>query len=251
MNPLLNCVVDERFTDALKDAEEADKLVASGTISEQELATKKPFLGVPFSTKDCIQVKGLLNTSGLYHRKDHRSENDAPVIQQMREAGAIPFALTNTSEICMWWESVNCVHGRTSNPYDSNRIVGGSSGGEGAIQGSACSPFGIGSDIGGSIRMPAFFNGIFGHKPTRYVVNNLGQYPSPYSEEQASMLSCGPMVRYAVDLKPMLKVIVRKEKLPDLRLDEPVDISKLKVFYQENDQGGHMVSPVRRRFTHN
>jgi fatty acid amide hydrolase 2 len=216
-------------------------------MTEEELAVKKPFLGVPISTKDCIKVKGLLNTSGLYHRKDYRAEHDAPVIKQMREAGAIPFALTNTSELCMWWESVNCVHGRTNNPYDTNRIVGGSSGGEGAIQGSAASPFGIGSDIGGSVRMPAFFNGIFGHKPSRYVINNNDQHPAPFSEEQASMLSCGPMVRYAVDLKPMMKAMALKEKLPALRLDEPVDVKKLKVFYQENDLGGHLVSPVSSR----
>lgn len=210
------------------------------------MAKTKPFLGVPISTKDCIKVKGLLNTSGLYHRKDLRADEDAPVIKQMRDAGAIPFALTNTSELCMWWESVNCVHGRTNNPYDTNRIVGGSSGGEGAIQASAASPFGIGSDIGGSIRMPAFFNGIFGHKPTRFVINSEGQHPKPFCDEQESMLSSGPMCRYAVDLKPMMKVIAVKEKLPLLRLDEPVDVKKLKVYYQENDLGAHLVSPVRR-----
>lgn len=245
VNPLLNCVVDERFTEALKEAEEADKLVASGTMTAEELAVKKPFLGVPISTKDCIKVKGLLNTSGLYYRKDLRSDDDAPVIKQMKDAGAIFFAITNTSEICMWWESANCVHGRTNNPYDTNRIVGGSSGGEGAIQASAASPFGIGSDIGGSIRMPAFFNGIFGHKPTRFVIDSDGQFPSPFSDEQRRMLSCGPMVRYAVDLKPMMKAMAKKEKLAALRLDEPVDVKKLKIYYQENDLGAHLVSPVK------
>lgn len=73
-------------------------------MTEEELANKKPFLGVPISTKDCIQVKGLLNTSGLYYRREMRGANDAPTIKQMREAGAIPFALTNVSELCMWWE---------------------------------------------------------------------------------------------------------------------------------------------------
>lgn len=195
VNPVLNCVVDERFSDALKDAEEADNIIASGKFTQEELALQKPFLGVPMTTKDCIQVKGLLNTSGLYWRRDTRGAEDAPSIKQMREAGAIPFAVTNTSELCMWWESVNCVHGRTGNPYDANRIVGGSSGGEGATQGSACAPFGVGSDIGGSIRMPAYFNGIFGHKPSRFAVCNDGQFPSPFSDEQKFMLSTGPMCR--------------------------------------------------------
>lgn len=86
------------------------------------------------------------------------------------------------------WESHNRVHGRTSNPYDTNRIVGGSSGGEGCIQAAAASAFGLGSDIGGSIRMPSFFNGIFGHKPSKFIVSNEGQYPSTECEEQNSFL---------------------------------------------------------------
>lgn len=195
VNPLLNCVVDERYTEALKEAEEADKLISSGSMTEEELAAKKPFLGVPITTKDCIKVKGLLNTSGLYHRKDIKGDNDAQVISQIRQAGAIPFAVTNTSELCMWWESTNPVHGRTNNPYDTNRIVGGSSGGEGAVQAAAASPFGIGSDIGGSIRMPAFFNGVFGHKPSKFVVSNAGQHPECDGERQKVMLSTGPLCR--------------------------------------------------------
>jgi fatty acid amide hydrolase 2 len=244
VNPLINCVVDERFSEALKDAEEADRLVASGTMTEEELAEKKPFLGVPISTKDCLKVKGLLNSCGLYYRKDYRAEEDSQVMKQMKKAGAIPFALTNVAELCMWWESANCVHGRTCNPYDTNRTVGGSSGGEGAIQSSAASPFGIGTDIGGSVRIPSFFNGIFGHKPSRFVTSNVGQHPPPYGEEQSSMNCIGPMSRYASDLKPMLKVMAMKEKLPALRLDEPVDVKNLKIFYQENDQGGHLVPTV-------
>jgi Asp-tRNA(Asn)/Glu-tRNA(Gln) amidotransferase A subunit family amidase len=127
INPITNCVVDERFLEALKEAQEADELVASGAMTEKELSEKKPFLGVPISTKDCIRVEGLLNTSGLYHRKNFRAEEDSQVMKQMREAGAIPFALTNVTELCFWWETVNCVHGRTLNPYDTNRSVGGSS----------------------------------------------------------------------------------------------------------------------------
>lgn len=102
MNPLLNCVVDERFADAIKEAQKVDELIASGAFSEEDLARDKPYLGVPITTKDCIQVKGLLNTSGLYYRKDYRGPEDAVVIGLMRKAGAIPLALTNVSECCMW-----------------------------------------------------------------------------------------------------------------------------------------------------
>lgn len=243
VNPLLNCVVDQCYEAALKDAAKADALVASGTLTEEQLATEKPFLGVPISTKDCIRVKDLLHTAGIWKRRAIRGEKDARAMELMRRAGAIPFALTNVSECCMWWESVNTIHGRSRNPYDTNRIVGGSSGGEGAIQAAAASPFGLGSDIGGSIRMPAFFNGIFGHKPSRNIVSNDGQYPEAISEEQDMFLGIGPMCRYATDLKPMLKIIT-DEKAKMLRLDEPVDLKQVKFFYQLNDGGGSLVSPV-------
>uniref|UniRef100_U5EVA0 Putative amidase n=1 Tax=Corethrella appendiculata TaxID=1370023 RepID=U5EVA0_9DIPT len=244
VNPLLNCVVDECFAEALKDAEKADKLVESGTFTVEELAQEKPFLGVPISTKDCIKVKGLLHTAGIHLRKDVRGDADAQAMALMRKAGAIPFALTNVSECCMWWESANPNHGRTKNPYDVNRIVGGSSGGEGCIQAAAASVIGLGSDIGGSIRMPAFFNGIFGHKPSKFIVSNDGQYPEPLDKEQDSFLGIGPMCRYATDLKPVLKVIADSSKLKDLRLDEPVDLKQLKIFYQHNDGGALLVTPV-------
>lgn len=102
VNPILNCVVDERFADALKEAQIADELIAAGTLSEEELSRDKPYLGVPITTKDCISVKGLLNTSGLWFRKDVRAEQDADVVACMRKSGAIPLALTNVSECCMW-----------------------------------------------------------------------------------------------------------------------------------------------------
>lgn len=243
INPLLNCVVDQCYEAALKDAAMADKLIASGTLTEEQLATEKPFLGVPISTKDCIRVKDLLHTAGIWKRRNIRGEKDARAMELMRKAGAIPFALTNVSECCMWWESTNTIHGRTRNPYDTNRIVGGSSGGEGTIQAAAGSAFGLGSDIGGSIRMPAFFNGIFGHKPSRHVVSNDGQYPEAISDEQDMFLGIGPMCRYATDLKPMLRIIA-DENAKKLRLDEPVDLKQVRFHYQQNDGGGLLVSPV-------
>ncbi|XP_068147931.1 fatty-acid amide hydrolase 2-A [Drosophila tropicalis] len=243
VNPILNCVVDERYDAALKDAAEADSLIKSGQYSLEQLAKEKPFLGVPITTKDCISVKGMLHTAGLYVRRDIRGAQDADAIALMRRAGAIPLALTNVSEVCMWWESNNTVHGRTRNAYDTNRIVGGSSGGEGCVQSAAASAFGLGSDIGGSIRMPAFFNGIFGHKPSKLVVSNVGQFPTPFSAEQNAFLGLGPMSRFAEDLRPMLKIMAG-EKASSLHLDEPVDLNKLKFFYQESDGGAKLVSSV-------
>ncbi|XP_050299123.1 fatty-acid amide hydrolase 2 [Anthonomus grandis grandis] len=243
VNPVLNCVVADRFDDARKEAQAADQLIKSGTMSEQQLEKEKPFLGVPFTTKDCIAVKGLIHSSGLFCRKHIRAEEDAAAIKRLRQAGAIPIGLTNVSELCMWWESANNIHGRTNNPYDVSRIVGGSSGGEGCAQACAASAFGVGSDIGGSIRMPAFFNGIFGHMPTPLSVPLSGQYPSPVSEEQERFLRIGPMCRRAEDLLPLLKVMTNN--LPALRLDDPVDIKNIKFHYQESDGGSKMISAVQ------
>jgi fatty acid amide hydrolase 2 len=98
-------------------------------------------------------VKDMPNTTGLISRKDHLSEKDAEVVANLKKAGAILTCLTNTSQLCMWFESSNYLYGTTNNPYNLSRIVGGSSGGEGCIVSSAGSVFGVGSDIGGSIRM--------------------------------------------------------------------------------------------------
>ncbi|XP_059608648.1 fatty-acid amide hydrolase 2-A [Phlebotomus argentipes] len=243
INPVLNCVVDRRFEDALRDAAAADKLIASGEYSQSELERIKPFLGVPITTKDCISVKGMLNTAGIVARRNTRAEEDSEAIQRMRDAGAIPLAITNTSECCMWWESYNNNHGKSCNPYDTNRTVGGSSGGEGCLLSSGGSPFGIGSDIGGSIRMPSFFNGIFGHKPSKFIVSLKGHYPIPKDHNLKSFLGVGPMSRYATDLLPMLKILAG-ENASKMRLDEPVDLTRVKIFYQTDDGGGHLVTPV-------
>ena len=95
----------------------------------------------------------------------------------MMSAGGIMLGVTNVSELCMWMESNNKVYGRTCNPYNTTRTVGGSSGGEGCVISAGGSPWGIGSDVGGSIRIPAFFNGIFGHKPSAGIVDNSGHFP--------------------------------------------------------------------------
>lgn len=95
-------MVDDRFTDALNDATKADELISSNQYTADQLKVMKPFLGVPISTKDCIAVKDMLHTAGLWVRRCIRSNEDADSMRLMREAGAIPFALTNVSECCMW-----------------------------------------------------------------------------------------------------------------------------------------------------
>jgi fatty acid amide hydrolase 2 len=201
VNPSLNAIVRDRFSEAIEEARSADALLKRA--APEDLP---PFHGVPCTIKECFPLAGMPNCAGHVARKDFISRNDATAVIRLRKAGAIPLGVTNTSELCMWMESFNRVYGRTRNPYDTSRIVGGSSGGEGAVIGAGASPFGLGSDIGGSIRMPAFFNGVFGHKPSSCLVPNTGQYPDSHGEAQ-KYLCTGPLSRRAADLMPLLRIL--------------------------------------------
>ncbi|XP_055342100.1 fatty-acid amide hydrolase 2-like [Paramacrobiotus metropolitanus] len=233
VNPAINAVVAERFEAARADARELDRRLRDtgfenlddGEFSE----ARKPLLGVPITVKECLQVQGMPQTAGAVARKHVVAEADAEAVHRLRSAGAIVLALTNICEICMWWETDNKVYGRTRNPYGVNRSVGGSSGGEGAIIAAAGSPCGIGSDIGGSIRIPSFFCGVFGHKPTRALTPLTGMFPES-SENTARFNTVGPLCRYAEDLQPFYKVVLGPEA-KTLSLDTMVDLSKLRLHY--------------------
>ena len=128
VNPTINAVVRERFDEARAEAEGADRLQASGA--------ELPLLhGVPCTIKESFALVGMPNSSGLVARKDVIADTDATTVSRLRRSGAIPIGVTNISELCMWMESNNQVYGRSNNPYAPSRIVGGSSGGEGALVG--------------------------------------------------------------------------------------------------------------------
>ncbi|XP_032052119.1 fatty-acid amide hydrolase 2 [Aythya fuligula] len=241
VNPLINAVVKDRFEEALQEARQVDKLLAEGP-GDDYLEEKFPFLGVPITVKEAFSLHGMPNTSGLVNRRDVIATCDATVVSRLKQAGAIPLGVTNCSELCMWYESSNRVYGRTNNPYDLQRIVGGSSGGEGGVLAAACSVIGVGSDIGGSIRMPAFFNGVFGHKPTTGVVPNDGQFPIAQGA-RTSFLCTGPMCRYAEDLEPMLRVMAGPG-VHKLKLNEKVSLEKIRFLCMDHDGGSVFVSPV-------
>lgn len=230
VNPLINAVVDERFDKALKEAREIDEKLAKARNGEGDVSILQlPFVGVPVSVKETISIAGMSYTGGLLARKSVKGDKNADAVNMLIKNGLIPIGLTNTPELAMWWDSSNPVHGRTNNPYDLSRVPGGSSGGEGAILAAAGSVVGIGSDIAGSIRIPCNFCGIFGHKPTPFVVSTVGMYP-PVKGDRENLLGLGPMTRYACDLKPMLKLLAGS-KADKLRLDDPVDLEKIKVYY--------------------
>jgi fatty acid amide hydrolase 2 len=221
--PRTNALAKDRFGQALEEADVADELLA-GASPDQELP---PFLGVPCTIKESIAVAGMPNCAGLVTRRDVLAEETAPAAQRMLDAGFIALGVTNTSELTMWIESDNRVYGRTRNAYDPHRIAGGSSGGEGAAVGSGGAPVGLGSDIGGSIRLPAFFNGVFGHKPSPGLVPNTGQFPSTEGEA-ARMLTMGPLARRAEDLMPVVRLISgpdgRDLRCEERELGEPGDV---------------------------
>lgn len=210
-NPAINAVVATRFEEARQEARQADVAGDRG----------RPFHGVPCTIKESFALRGMPNTGGLSCRKSVVVERDATAVARLRAAGAIPLGVTNLSEGCMWLESNNVVYGRTSNPYDPSRISGGSSGGEGAIVGSGASPMGLGADIGGSIRLPAFFCGVFGHKPSGGLVPATGQHP--IAENQAlRYLTTGPICRRAEDLWPFVEAIAGPDD--EDRLCEPLEL---------------------------
>lgn len=236
VNPYLNAIVQERFEQAQEEADQADKVLKES--SPEELP---PFHGVPCTIKECFALEGMPQTGGLYSRKGFTASDNATAVQRWKNAGVIPLGVTNLSELCMWMESSNKVYGRTNNPYDPGRIVGGSSGGEGSIVGSGASPFGLGSDIGGSIRMPAFFNGVFGHKPTGTLVPGSGQFPAAETGPALRYLTTGPLCRKAEDLWPLLQILAGPdgidEECQEWQLGDPasVKLSDLRVLNVPNN----------------
>lgn len=195
LNPRLNAFVHVRREDAMNEARLAETAAVRGE--------GKPLSGVPISIKSCIDVAGLPCEAGSRLRADHVPGEDAILVRRLREAGAIVLGNTNTAEMLMAYDSDNILYGRTNNPWDLRRTAGGSSGGEAAAIASGMSAAGIGSDGGGSIRVPAHFTGICGLKPTPGRIPTTGHFPAgagPF----AWLGVVGPMARTVEDLRLML-----------------------------------------------
>ena len=176
----------------LKDARDADQALARGDAIG-------PLHGVPFTLKDAIETKGVICTGGTEGRAHYVPSEDAVVVKRLREAGAILLGKTNCPELGWAWEADNLIYGRTNNPYDLSLSPGGSSGGESAIIAAGGSPFGLGSDAGGSVRFPAHCTGIASIKPTSGRVPRTGHFPGPGGLLDA-LWQIGPLARYVEDL---------------------------------------------------
>ena len=202
LNPKLNAFVHTDFECAREIAANADG-VAKKMPASQALG---PLHGVPISMKSSIDIAGFPCECGCKLRRGYVAASDAPVVARLRAAGAIILGNTNVPECLMAWETDNLLYGRTNSPWDLDRTPGGSSGGEAAAIASGCSAGGVGSDGGGSIRVPAHFSGICGLKPTPGRVPATGHYPG--SAGPFALLGVvGPMARTIPDVAQLFEVI--------------------------------------------
>jgi amidase len=183
-----------------------------------------PLSGVPMTIKDSFQTEGCITTSGASELAEFVPSEDAAPVARLRETGAIPFAKTNLPIFAGDIQSYNAVYGTTNNPHDLEHTPGGSSGGSAAALSMGFTPIELGSDIGGSIRVPAHYTGVMGHKPSYGIVPAHGQIPGmPGTFSQADLAVAGPMARTVDDLELGLDVMSGPDcwDAPAWRLDLP------------------------------
>lgn len=198
--------------------------------------------GMPISIKENIDLQGMDSTMGLRHRQNKPAASDAVTVRVLREQGAIPLGKTNVPQLLLAQESENVIWGMTHNPWHLGRSPGGSSGGEAAAIASGQSPWGIGTDIGGSIRIPCHFCGIAGLKPTVDRWSNRGSASGVLGQElvRAQM---GPMARRVEDLALLMRAVDpalsarRDPAVPPFAVGLPkdVDLRGLRIGVQEDD----------------
>ncbi|MCP3911691.1 MAG: amidase [Actinomycetia bacterium] len=225
----VNAVVALDADRARAAAEEADAAVARGDVLG-------PLHGVPITVKDSFQTEGLVTTSGAPELADFVPKVDADPVARYKQAGAVVFAKTNAPIWAGDAQSYNDVYGTTGNPYDIERTPGGSSGGSGASLAAGYTPLEVGSDIGGSIRIPSHWSGVCGHKPSYGIVSARGQIPGmPGTLSQADIAVAGPMARDVEDLELALGLLAGPDSWNDIAysLDLPparhADIAEFRV----------------------
>ena len=228
VNPKLNAVVHLAADRALSEARKADAATARGE-------SDGPLHGVPMTVKDSHDAEGLVSTGGTKGRENFVPDRDATTVARMRAAGAIVLGKTNTPELTLAFETDNLIYGRTNNPYDLDRTPGGSSGGAAAIIASGGSPLDLGTDTGGSVRVPAGFCGIAGLKPTSGRVPRTGHIISHSLGAVDALTTVGPLARYVEDLILTYPIIAGPDgedpAIVPMPVDDPanVDLKSLRV----------------------
>ncbi|CAD8189600.1 unnamed protein product [Paramecium octaurelia] len=210
----LNLITDINFAEALLEAEKQDQEISQ----DPQIIYKYDLFGIPVSVKDTYIHKGFDNTYGLASRLFKPASYDGIQVSLIKKARGIIFVRSNLPQLAMTFESINRIFGRSLNPWNKDRAVGGSSGGEAALQAARCSIIGIGSDIGGSIRIPAAFCGVYGIKPGIGRQTEVGE---GIIEKAASGMinirpSKGPLGRSVDDLTVMLRVLFNSKNYSEL-----------------------------------
>jgi amidase len=201
LNPRINAVVATNVSESRKRADEADAARKRGE-------AWGPLHGLPMTVKDTFEVVGMPCTAGAPMYKEHRPRTHASAVQRLMNAGAIVFGKTNVPELGSDLQSYNEVYGTTNNPWDTSRTPGGSSGGAAAALAAGFTSLELGSDIGGSIRTPSHYCGVFGHKVTHGIVSMRGHIPGPPGVvSEADLVVAGPMARSVEDLELALGVV--------------------------------------------
>lgn len=200
-NPAVNAVVTLDKVRVLEQARQADQKRTSGE-------AVGPLHGLPITLKDTWEVAGMTCTAGASALRNHKPERHADVVQRLEDAGAIILGKTNVPVYATDLQSYNKLFGVTNNPYNLAHTPGGSSGGAAAALAAGMTPLEVGSDLAGSIRIPAHFCGVFGHKPSRTLVSFRGHIPGPPgTQSQPDLAEGGPLARNAKDLALLFKVI--------------------------------------------
>ena len=230
VNPKINAIVALDIERALEKAKQADKKTAS----KSKLGSLH---GLPMTIKDAFEVEGIVSTGGNPAWQDNIPKRNAEAVQRLIDAGAIIFGKTNVPFLSSDLQSFNKIYGTTNNPWDLERTPGGSSGGSAAALASGMTPLELGSDIGGSIRVPAHFCGLFGHKPSYNIISEVGHMPPPPGSVLTGngLSVAGPLARSPEDLEIALDVLVAaqvqdssawKIKLPKARTQK---VKELKI----------------------
>lgn len=212
-NPTVNAIVLTDPEGARAAARKADADLAAGRATG-------PLHGVPVTIKESFDLASRPSTFGRPERKDHAAPTDALVVERLKAAGAVFFGKTNVPRDLADWQSFNAVYGDTVNPWNAARTPGGSSGGAAAALAAGLTGLEYGSDIGGSIRIPAHCCGVYGHKPTYGIVPMRGHAFAP-DDAVADILVAGPLARTAGDLALALDLTVGAEPGSAWRLDLP------------------------------
>ena len=249
-NSDINAVVTLDEERAMDKAKEADKLTEQGR-------SLGPLHGIPITIKDAYEVEGIISTGGDPNWKDNVPSKNAEAVQRLVDAGAIIFGKTNVPYHSADIQSYNDLYGVTNNPWDLERTPGGSSGGSAAALAAGMTPLELGSDIGGSIRTPAHFCGVFGHKPSYNIVSEVGHLPPPpgFVLTGNGLSVAGPLARSPEDLEIAMNILAAPQSQDEIawniKLPKPkvTNINKLKVAVWPEEKSAEVDEEINKLIT--